>query len=100
MQAADERQKDRTRGQTQPLRRARRPTTTATAARPTQALPDVPEWPDSEKLKYEKEALDFYISSHPLAQHEAELRALRHAHASSSCAKLRAEPGSARSAAC
>ena len=34
----------------------------------------MPEWPDSEKLKYEKEALDFYFSSHPLAQHEDELR--------------------------
>jgi DNA polymerase-3 subunit alpha len=32
-------------------------------------LPDVPEWPAVEKLKYEKEALDFYISSHPLTQY-------------------------------
>jgi DNA polymerase-3 subunit alpha len=37
-------------------------------------MPDIPEWPESEKLKNEKEALDFYFSSHPLAQHEAELR--------------------------
>jgi DNA polymerase-3 subunit alpha len=37
-------------------------------------LPDVPEWPTAEKLKNEKEALDFYFSSHPLAQHEQELR--------------------------
>jgi DNA polymerase-3 subunit alpha len=44
------------------------------ADRPPEGLPDVPEWPDGEKLKYEKEALDFYLSSHPLAQHEAELR--------------------------
>jgi DNA polymerase-3 subunit alpha len=44
------------------------------AGRPAADLPDVPEWPDSEKLKFEKEALDFYFSSHPLAQHEAELR--------------------------
>ncbi|HEY1380190.1 MAG TPA: DNA polymerase III subunit alpha, partial [Gemmataceae bacterium] len=43
-------------------------------SRPVEDLPDVPEWPDSDKLKYEKEALDFYFSSHPLAQHEAELR--------------------------
>jgi DNA polymerase-3 subunit alpha len=28
----------------------------------------MPEWSPSEKLKHEKEALDFYISSHPLAQ--------------------------------
>jgi DNA polymerase-3 subunit alpha len=37
-------------------------------------LPDVPEWPNSEKLKYEKEALDFYFSSHPLTQHADDLR--------------------------
>jgi DNA polymerase-3 subunit alpha len=43
-------------------------------ARPVELLPDVPEWPDSDKLKFEKESLDFYFSSHPLAQHEAELR--------------------------
>jgi DNA polymerase-3 subunit alpha len=37
-------------------------------------LPDVPPWPETEKLKYEKEALDFYLSSHPLAQYAGELR--------------------------
>ncbi len=40
-------------------------------------LPDIPEWPELEKLKYEKEALDFYISSHPLAQYEEQLRRFR-----------------------
>jgi DNA polymerase-3 subunit alpha len=44
------------------------------AAPAPEGLPDVPEWADGEKLKFEKEALDFYYSSHPLAQHEAELR--------------------------
>lgn len=39
-----------------------------------EALPDIPEWADSEKLKNEKEALDFYFSSHPLAQHDESLR--------------------------
>jgi DNA polymerase-3 subunit alpha len=43
----------------------------------TQGLPDVPEWPETERLKFEKEALDFYISSHPLAQHEEQLRRFR-----------------------
>jgi DNA polymerase-3 subunit alpha len=38
------------------------------------ALPAVEPWPESEKLKYEKEVLDFYFSSHPLAQHEKEVR--------------------------
>src|SRR5262249_37155113 len=37
------------------------------------ALPDIPEWQNSEKLKNEKESLDFYFSSHPLAQHERDL---------------------------
>src|SRR5262249_15064189 len=41
-----------------------------------QAMPDIPEWSNSEKLKNEKEALDFYFSSHPLAQHETDLRRL------------------------
>jgi DNA polymerase-3 subunit alpha len=40
-------------------------------------LPDVPEWPETEKLKFEKEAIDFYISSHPLAQHDEQLRRFR-----------------------
>ena len=39
-------------------------------------LPDIPEWSSSEKLKNEKEALDFYLSSHPLAGHEKEVRRL------------------------
>jgi DNA polymerase-3 subunit alpha len=38
------------------------------------SLPDIPEWAATEKLKYEKEALDFYFSSHPLAEHEEVLR--------------------------
>ena len=52
-------------------------------------LPDVPEWSDSEKLKNEKEALDFYFSSHPLAQHEAELRRFA-SHSVEQLAKLEA----------
>ena len=40
-------------------------------------LPDLPEWPDAEKLKFEKEALSFYFSGHPLSQHEIELSRFR-----------------------
>lgn len=40
-------------------------------------LPEVPEWPETERLKFEKEALDFYMSSHPLAQHDEQLRRFR-----------------------
>ena len=39
----------------------------------TESLPEVSAWPELEKLKYEKEVLDFYLSSHPLAQSEKEL---------------------------
>ncbi len=37
-------------------------------------LPDVPEWSERERLSHEKEALGFYISSHPLARYEEDLR--------------------------
>jgi DNA polymerase III subunit alpha len=38
------------------------------------ALPNLPEFEEKEKLAMEKEVLGFYLSSHPLAQHEATLR--------------------------
>jgi DNA polymerase-3 subunit alpha len=34
------------------------------------ALPDIDELPDAELLKFEKELLGFYISSHPLTEHQ------------------------------
>ena len=39
-----------------------------------QTLPDIPEWPEGQLLKYEKDVLGFYVSSHPLAEHEPVLR--------------------------
>ena len=42
-----------------------------------QGVPEMAEWPELEKLKFEKEALDFYISSHPLAQFDDQLRRFR-----------------------
>jgi DNA polymerase-3 subunit alpha len=69
LQAAGELQQDRKHGQRNffdVFEGGAAPTGPAGA----EALPDVPEWPNSEKLKYEKEALDFYISSHPLALYE------------------------------
>jgi len=39
-----------------------------TAASPTN-LPDMAEWSDREKLAFEKEALGFFLTSHPLAEH-------------------------------
>ncbi|MFO0851947.1 MAG: DNA polymerase III subunit alpha [Gemmataceae bacterium] len=52
-----------------------------------EGLPEVEEWPELEKLKYEKEALDFYISSHPLAQFDEQLRRFR-THDAGQVAKL------------
>lgn len=54
-----------------------------------EVLPDIPEWPDLEKLKFEKEVLDFYMSSHPLAQYDEQLRRFRSADAVQ-CAKMKA----------
>jgi DNA polymerase-3 subunit alpha len=34
-------------------------------------LPNVPELPDAELLKFEKELLGFYITSHPLTEHQS-----------------------------
>ena len=39
-----------------------------------ETLPDIPEWPEAQLLKHEKGVLGFYVSSHPLAQHEQVLR--------------------------
>lgn len=43
--------------------------------RPTPELPTVPEWPDRERLKREKEALGFFISGHPLDRYREVVRA-------------------------
>lgn len=73
LQAAAERQQDLRLGQMNLFDMAdnARPEETNSTA---EALPDLPEWSESEKLKNEKEALDFYFSSHPLAQHADELQ--------------------------
>ena len=39
-----------------------------------EALPALPEWSEIEKLAREKEVLGFYLTSHPLARHEKEIR--------------------------
>lgn len=46
----------------------------ANGKEPVEGLRSIPEWSPSERLKHEKESLDFYISSHPLAQHADTLR--------------------------
>ena len=39
-------------------------------------LPDVPEWDQSQRLKYERELTGFYITAHPLTRYEAIIHAL------------------------
>jgi DNA polymerase-3 subunit alpha len=39
-------------------------------------LPEVDEWPEHERLRYEKEILGFFITGHPLARYEGRLREL------------------------
>jgi len=74
LQAAGELQQDRKRGQKSFFDVM---DSAAGGAADAEALPDGPDWPPSERLKYEKEALDFYFSSHPLAQHADELGRFR-----------------------
>ena len=40
----------------------------------THEIPKIPEWPESEKLLYEKEMLGFYVTGHPLERYEKELK--------------------------
>ena len=72
IQAAGESQEDKRHGRLNLFEELAGPA--AEAAGLTEALPDIPEWPATEKLKNEKEALDFYFSSHPLAQHDERIR--------------------------
>src|SRR5262245_27330405 len=73
VQGAEEKQRDRKRGQRNffDVMGEDSPGNSFSSVEP---LPDIPEWPETEKLKYEKESLDFYMSSHPLAQFETELK--------------------------
>jgi DNA polymerase-3 subunit alpha len=57
----------------------------AAAAKST--LPDLPEFGEKERLAMEKEVLGFYLTSHPLAEHESVLRTYC-THTSSQLAKL------------
>ncbi|MCA9230489.1 MAG: DNA polymerase III subunit alpha [Planctomycetales bacterium] len=51
-------------------------------------LPSIPPFEEQEQLKLEKEVLGFYLTSHPLAEHEATLRTYC-THTSQSMAKLK-----------
>ncbi len=51
------------------------------------ALPNIPETSEKERLAMEKEVLGFYLTSHPLAEHETTLRTYA-SHTSAQLAKL------------
>jgi DNA polymerase-3 subunit alpha len=38
------------------------------------SFPNLPEWPDKERLGYEKEMLGFYVSGHPIGEYKQMLR--------------------------
>jgi DNA polymerase-3 subunit alpha len=40
------------------------------------SMPDIPEWEEKELLSFEKEAIGFYITGHPLARHEEDVKRL------------------------
>ena len=48
-----------------------------TSDAPATPLPDIDEWPEREKLLFEKEVLGFYLASHPLAEYENKLASFR-----------------------
>lgn len=72
MQAALEKQQDLRTGQGNLFEAV--DTANGTAPVGPTVLPEVPVFSETDKLKAEKEVLDFYFSSHPLAQHDAELQ--------------------------
>jgi DNA polymerase-3 subunit alpha len=58
---------------------------------PPPPLPDVPEWPEAEILQGEKEALGFYLTSHPLKKHRAAIARYASASAKSLAGRSGAE---------
>jgi len=76
IQAAEGQQEDRRRGQRSifDLMDGDGESTNGTGVKEKTPLPNVPRWTNTEQLKNEKEALDFYFSSHPLAEFDAALK--------------------------
>jgi len=48
----------------------------ASATMTAPPLPSIPEWDQTQRLKYERELTGFYITAHPLTRYEATLNAL------------------------
>src|SRR5205807_3909924 len=70
LQAASQAQEDKKHGQLNLFDALESPGTAVPGLEAAnEGLRNIPEWIPLEKLKYEKESLDFYISSHPLGQY-------------------------------
>lgn len=76
LQSAQDRREDRRRGQASLFDTFEEAASTPGAPTALEPLLEVAPWPEPEKLKYEKEVLDFYFSNHPLSLYEKELRRL------------------------
>jgi len=84
-------QRDREAGQTSlfgMLEAAGGPAAGAAVEDDEQKYPDVPDWEPRQRLAFEKEALGFYVSGHPLDRYEDDLRR----YAGASTAKLESLP--------
>lgn len=66
-------QKDRSRGQLSFFGSGKREET-STFIENTCEIPEVPEWPESQLLAYERELIGFYITSHPLSKYKKVLK--------------------------
>ena len=74
LQAASQAQEDKKHGQMNLFDAVEPANGEANGSTANEGLRNIPEWIPLEKLKHEKESLDFYISSHPLGQYEEMLK--------------------------
>ena len=70
MEAGQKGQRDREQGQSSLFGLLEPP---GSDAGPADNFPEVPEWPEAERLAFEKESLGFFITGHPLERFRAEL---------------------------
>ncbi len=74
LEEATRRQRDRQRGQLTLFDALQPDASGAPSLLPQPSLPRMREWPESQKLAFEKTLLGFYVSGHPLARFERTLK--------------------------
>lgn len=72
VQGAAARQRDKARGQ-KSLFGEDAPAAPGSESENDVLLPETPDWPQNQKLNFEREVIGFYLSSHPLTQHAGEI---------------------------